>query len=108
KAISYRLFCQSNFLYFRIIKFMSDKNIDIKKYDLEKFFEYSIDMLCIADMGGYFLTVNKAFAKNLGYSKEEMIHHHCTEFTHPDDIEITLDELAKLDKGQLTIKFENR
>ena len=52
------------------LEFLEGKDEKIEG-ELDKFFNLSIDMLCIADIRGYFKTVNDSFVKTLGYSKKE-------------------------------------
>lgn len=42
------------------------------KLELDKFFNSAFDMLCVADTRGYFLRVNPAWERALGYSAEEL------------------------------------
>jgi len=76
--------------------------------ELVKFFEMSIDMLCIADLNGRFTRVNPAWAATLGFSADELCAVPYVEFIHPDDREATLAEAARLRVGMDTISFENR
>jgi len=76
--------------------------------DLDKFFNLSIDMLCIANMQGYFQVVNDSFKKILGYSKKELYEHPFIGFVHPDDIDVTMRALEQLSAGQPVTYFENR
>lgn len=75
---------------------------------VDKFFSLSLDLLCIASLEGYFLDVNPAFIKTLGYSKKELMAVKFIEFVHPADKQATLAELHKLGHGQNTLYFENR
>jgi diguanylate cyclase (GGDEF)-like protein/PAS domain S-box-containing protein len=77
-------------------------------YDLERFFNYALDMLCIAGTDGYFKKVNPAFTRILGYSAEELLQHPFSEFVHPDDRFDTVAETGKLSSGDPTLSFENR
>jgi len=76
--------------------------------ELDKFFNLSIDMLCIADMEGYFKVVNDSFVKNLGYSKKELYRHPFFHFVHPDDLDSTKTAVSKLSHGEPIAYFENR
>lgn len=66
------------------------KNAELElKEKEEKFrsvFEYSPLGKSMTTVDGT-LTVNNAFSHMLGYSKEELIHLHWKEITHPDDVE---------------------
>ncbi|MDP3847760.1 MAG: sensor domain-containing diguanylate cyclase [Pseudomonas sp.] len=74
----------------------------------QNFFDLSLDMLCIAHTGGYFLDVNPSFMRVLGYAKEELLQRPFIDFVHPDDVAATLGVLATLIAGGDTINFENR
>lgn len=68
-------------------------------YQLEEykyFFINSHDFACIANMEGYFLTINPQFEKVLGYSKKELLENQFLQFIHPEDIASTLKEVEKL------------
>ena len=76
--------------------------------ELVKFFEMSLDMLCIADMDGYFRRLNAAWQATLGFTKEELSAVPYVEFVHPDDRASTFAEAARLRVGMDTVSFENR
>ena len=73
-----------------------------------RFFDLSQDMLCTADMNGYFLELNSAWEDWLGYSGEEMRAAPFLELVHPDDRARTEAETAGLFQGKETVGFENR
>ena len=73
-----------------------------------KFFDLSLDMLCVANFEGRFLDVNAAFTRVLGYSREDLLAQPFFGFIHPDDIEATQKELGQLAEGNDTLQFENR
>ncbi len=72
------------------------------------FFDLSRDMLCTANMDGYFVELNDAWTKALGYSLDELRATPFVERVHPDDRERTEAEAAGLFKGAETLNFENR
>jgi len=73
------------------------------------FFEFSNEMLCVADSRGYFVRLNQAWTKILGWSVEELVSRPYVEFVHPDDTQATRREAELLLSGtHETISFENR
>ncbi len=76
--------------------------------ELEAFFSINLDLLCIADIEGNFIKTNKAWSQILGYSAEELNGLKFLEFVHPDDIQLTLDAMANLSKGEDVLNFTNR
>ena len=76
--------------------------------ELHRFFELSLDMLCIADDAGHFTRLNAAWEKALGFSKAELLAEPYLSFVHPDDRAATVAEAQKLLHGENTIWFENR
>ena len=76
--------------------------------ELDKFFNLSPDMLCIAGTDGFFKRLNPSWQKKLGYSIEELTTTPFIDFVHPDDREATIQEVEKLGVGIDTINFENR
>ncbi len=76
--------------------------------EFRKFFDVTINLMCIAGTDGYFRLTNPAFERELGWSQEELCEHPFFHFVHPDDIERTEQEVARLAEGIPTISFENR
>jgi diguanylate cyclase (GGDEF)-like protein/PAS domain S-box-containing protein len=72
-----------------------------------RFFDLSQDMLCTADMDGYFVELNSAW-RCLGYSEDELRSEPFIELVHPEDRARTEAEAAGLFEGQETVGFENR
>jgi len=84
------------------------KNRDALHENFEYFFNETTDLICIANLDGYFLKINKAFTNTLGYSETELISEQFINFVHPDDVTKTLSELGNLNDGINTINFKNR
>ncbi len=81
---------------------------DAARAELDAFFELSLDMLCIAGFDGYFKRLNPAWTQVLGYSMEELLAAPFVSFVHPDDVDATLAEAARLAADALTHRFQNR
>jgi eukaryotic-like serine/threonine-protein kinase len=79
--------------------------------DMNRFFELSLDLFCIADIEGYFRRINSNFSRILGYSDHELLARSFMDFIHPDDIQqtmATMATMAALDEGQSVVRFNNR
>ena len=79
-----------------------------KTEELEGFFTIALDLLCIADLEGNFLKVNKAWEDILGYPAAELEQRKFLEFVHPEDMQATLDAMAKLGEEKRILNFTNR
>ncbi|MCX6274742.1 MAG: ATP-binding protein [Bacteroidetes bacterium] len=85
-----------------------NKELEESKKVLQSFFDLSLDLMCIANVNGYFMKVSAAFSAVLGYSEEQLLGRPFFDLIYPDDIIETQSEVSKLSKGELTIQFENR
>ena len=82
---------------------------DAPFHELEdRFFDVSIDMLCVLGFNGYFRHVNPAWQRTLGFTREELISRPFIDFVHPDDRERTLTQNAHVRAGGQALAFENR
>jgi len=75
---------------------------------LERFFSLNLDLLCIADVEGHLLKINKAWETTLGYTIEELENQNFLDFVHPDDVESTLKAISKLNAQIIVTSFLNR
>lgn len=76
--------------------------------DLERFFELSMDMFCIAGLDGFFHRVNSNFSRVLGFTEREFLSRPVETFVHPDDHEKTEQAFEVLGKGMPIVRFQNR
>ena len=77
--------------------------------DFERFFDLAVDVLVVTRPDGYFQMINKAFADMLGVDREVVLANPWSEFVHPDDRELSIDENEReFDPGYRTMTFENR
>ena len=73
-----------------------------------RFFDLSIDMLCVLDFDGYFRRLNLAWERTLGFTREELMSKPFIEFVHPDDRARTLGQNREVRGGGQALLFENR
>ncbi len=68
----------------------------------------SNDLLCVADLDGYFVELNPAWTETLGWSEEDMRSRPFLDFVHPGDQGTTRAAAARLSDGKAQLSFENR
>ena len=84
------------------------KSRDLLYENFEFFFNKTTDLVCVANLEGYFVKINKAFTEFLGYTEKELTSNLFINYVHPDDVSKTLEELNNLKNGENTISFGNR
>ena len=72
-----------------------------KKAEMEfdRFFNFMPELVCIASVSGYFIKVNAAWRKTLGYTEEELLSTPFVDLLHPDDIASTKAEFERRQTG---------
>ncbi|MCE1252051.1 MAG: PAS domain S-box protein [Anaerolineae bacterium] len=78
-----------------------------KTAELDRYFNNSLDLLCIVDFQGYFRRLNPEWERMLGYSLSEMLGKPFIDFVHPDDRADT-DSILKTAVQKEVVNFENR
>ena len=77
-----------------------NKKVEIDLKESEKRFRILFNTMtvgvAIVDTNGNVLMANKADCDALGYSEEELIGMHFTEFTHPDDLQLDVELYTEL------------
>jgi serine/threonine-protein kinase len=76
--------------------------------DMDRFFELSPDLFCIADFDGYFRRINSNFPRVLGYHEDEILSKPFLDFVHPDDHEKTVAVMGELEEAHPVVRFRNR
>jgi len=76
--------------------------------DMQRFFEISLDLFCIADLHGYFRRINSNFTRVLGIPEADLLGQPFIEFVHPEDRPQTIAQIAVLAEGKPVVRFRNR
>lgn len=76
--------------------------------DRDRFFDISLELLCIAGFDGYFKQLNPAWEAILGWTLDELKAQPLTRLVHPDDLPSTRAEQQRLRMGGAVVDFENR
>ncbi len=74
----------------------------------DRFFELSIDMLCMLGFDGHFKRLSPSWEHTLGWTRTQLMARPFIEFVHPDDRARTLERNAKVRAGNKALAFENR
>lgn len=116
---STEFYSESNRKWYKINSFIYQENTvtflveEISKYksknvEHESFFALNLDLLCVADIDGYFLKLNQEWEATLGYTIEELEGRKFYEFLHPDDLIQTIEAIKSLSKNNDLKNFVNR
>ncbi|HRX67255.1 MAG TPA: PAS domain S-box protein [Tenuifilaceae bacterium] len=76
--------------------------------NFNEFFNLTLDLLCIANIEGYFVRVNNSWERILGYKPEELENRSFFDFIHPEDINPTKGAVKNLANQEQVINFVNR
>lgn len=74
----------------------------------DRFFDVSLDLMAVAEIGGYLRQVNQAWTRTLGWSEAELLSRPILDFLHPEDRERTAEVRRNLNNGLPIIELENR
>ena len=79
-----------------------------KTEELDRFFTSALDMLCIADLNGFFIRLNPMFSDVLGYPLDELEGKKFLDLVHPDDLHATIGAVNAQKNGKSVLNFINR
>jgi PAS domain S-box-containing protein len=97
-----------------LLKINEGKNAQVQlenknsQNDLDRIFNVTAHMVCIASPSGYFLKISPAFAETLGFSEKELLSKPFIAFVHPEELESTIEIMTPLIRGIPIIRFSNR
>src|SRR5690242_4594220 len=74
----------------------------------DRFFDLSLDLLCVVGYDGTFVRVNPAWERTLGYAASELVGTSSFDLVHPDDVEKARELSARIARGEPASDFEQR
>lgn len=74
----------------------------------DKLLDLILDVVCVVNKEGRFLSVSAASERVFGYRPEEMIGRTAFEFIHPDDRETAREIIERINQGHASPDHENR
>ncbi|MFT6465278.1 diguanylate cyclase domain-containing protein [Halopseudomonas sp.] len=74
----------------------------------DKLLDLLLDVVCVVDIEGRFLSVSAASERVFGYRPDEMIGRTAFELMHPDDRDATLALVERINSGEPSPDHENR
>jgi PAS domain S-box-containing protein len=85
-----------------------EAEVERRTRERDRIWNVSEDLLGVSNFEGYFLSVNPAWTKLLGWTEEEIKSMHVSELQHPDDAPRAAAGRAQLVSGVPTVRMENR
>ncbi|WP_371736350.1 PAS domain S-box protein [Acidovorax sp. SRB_14] len=85
-----------------------EQQIAARTADRDRMWRLSTDVMLVCDLEGSMVSVNPAWTTLLGWPQADLVGRNFLEFVHPDDLQATHAEMAKLAQGITTFRFETR
>ena len=92
----------------KVVADYHESALSLAQSDMDRFFELSLDLFCIADFDGYFRRINANFPRLLGYAEDEILANPFLHFVHEGDRSRTIAQMSVLNRGQPVVRFRNR
>ncbi len=82
--------------------------VERRTLERDRIWNVSEDLFGVTNFEGYFLSINPAWSRLLGWSPEEIKVMHVTALRHPDDAAHSVAGRQRLAQGVPTVRMENR
>ncbi|WP_246848015.1 hybrid sensor histidine kinase/response regulator [Sphingomonas beigongshangi] len=92
----------------RLLNETLEERVEQRTADRDRMWRLSTDVMLVARFDGTIDAVNPAWTSGLGWTENELVGRLFLDLVHPDDLGATLAEVAKLEAGHTTLRFENR
>ena len=84
------------------------EQVETRTQDRDRMWRMSTDVMLVAGFDAKAVAVNPAWTNLFGWNADELIDRDFLSLIHPDDLETTIAEVAKLEGGETTLRFVNR
>jgi len=93
------------------LRMLSEKleaEVERRTLERDRIWNVSEDLLAVSNFEGYFLSMNPAWTRLLGWTEDEIKSMHVSQLRHPDDAAHSISGRAQLAQGVPTVRMENR
>jgi PAS domain S-box-containing protein len=92
----------------RMLSEKLEEEVERRTLERDRIWNVSEDLLAVSNFEGYFLSINPAWTRLLGWSEDEVKSMHVSELRHPEDAPASIAARAQLAHGATTVRMENR
>jgi len=92
----------------RALKDKLESEVETRTRERDRIWNVSEDLLGVGNFEGYFVSINPAWRKLLGWSEHEIRSMHVSDLRHPEDAAAAIAARAQLAQGVPTARLENR
>jgi PAS domain S-box-containing protein len=85
-----------------------ESEVEKRTLERDRIWNVSEDLLGVSNFEGYFISINPAWTRLLGWNEQEIRSLHVSELRHPDDAAHSMAARAQLARGVPTVRMENR
>jgi PAS domain S-box-containing protein len=85
-----------------------EQEVERRTLERDRIWNVSEDLLGVSNFDGYFLSLNPAWSRLLGWSEDEIKAMHVSELRHPEDAAHSQAGRQQLAQGVPTVRMENR
>ena len=92
----------------RMLSERLEEEVERRTLERDRIWNVSEDLLAVSNFEGYFLSINPAWTRLLGWSEDEIKSLHVSELRHPEDAPASIAGRAQLAHGATSVRMENR
>jgi PAS domain S-box-containing protein len=92
----------------RKLKEKLETEVETRTLERDRIWNVSEDLLGVTNFEGYFVSINPAWTRLLGWTEAEIKSMHVSALRHPDDAAAAIAGRAQLARGVSTVRMENR